>query len=96
MRIVFATTPADGHTVPALPIARALTERGHTVRWYAGRKYADRIRAVGAEYLPMSDHDYSLVGLDGFFPDPITAVRSGQAEVRHGRGLHPAGSNPPG
>lgn len=67
-RIIFATTPADGHTVPALPIARTLIERGHTVRWYAGRKYADRIRAVGAEYLPMSDHDYSMVGLDEFFP----------------------------
>lgn len=34
---IFATTPADGHTVPALPIARTLVERGHTVRWYAGR-----------------------------------------------------------
>jgi UDP:flavonoid glycosyltransferase YjiC (YdhE family) len=51
-----------------LPIVGALIERGHTVRWYAGRKYADRIRAVGAEYLPMSDHAYSLVGLDEFFP----------------------------
>ncbi len=67
-RILFATTPADGHTVPALPIVRALVERGHTVRWYAGRKYADRIAAVGAEYAPMSDHDYSEVGLDAFFP----------------------------
>ena len=67
-RIIFATTPADGHTVPALPIARALIERGHSVRWYAGRKYADRIRAIGAAYLPMSDHDFSLVGLDDFFP----------------------------
>ena len=95
-RIIFATTPADGHTVPALPIARTLIERGHTVRWYAGRKYADRIRAVGAEYLPMSDHDYSMVGLDEFFPARSQAVRSGQAEVRHDRGLLPAGSDPPG
>ncbi|MDL9947640.1 glycosyltransferase [Gordonia sp. ABSL11-1] len=67
-RILFATTPADGHTVPALPIARALVERGHRVRWYAGSKYADRIRAIGAEYVPMSDHDFSLIGLDEYFP----------------------------
>lgn len=46
----FATTPADGHTVPALPIVRALIERGHSVRWYAGRKYADRIQAIGVEH----------------------------------------------
>lgn len=68
-RVIFATTPADGHTVPALPIARALIERGHAVRWYTGSKYADRIRAIGAEYLPMSDHDFSRVGLDEYFPE---------------------------
>lgn len=79
-RIIFATTPADGHTVPALPIARALVERGHTVRWYAGRKYADRIRAVGAEHLPMSDHDFSLVGLNEFFPE--RAELSGLAKLK--------------
>ena len=42
-RFLFATTPADGHTLPALPIARALIERGHSVRWYTGAKYAERI-----------------------------------------------------
>lgn len=71
-RIIFATTPADGHTVPALPIARALIERGHSVRWYAGSRYADRIRAIGAEYLPMSAHDFSQVGLDEYFPERAT------------------------
>lgn len=78
--IVFATTPADGHTVPALPVARALIERGHRIRWYAGRKYADRIRAIGAEYLPMSDHDFSLVGLDEYFPE--RAQLSGIAKLK--------------
>lgn len=78
--IVFATTPADGHTVPALPIARTLIERGHRVRWYAGRKYADRIRAIGAEYLPMSEHDFSLVGLDEYFPE--RAQLSGVAKLK--------------
>ena len=78
--ILFATTPADGHTVPALPIARVLIERGHHVRWYAGRKYADRIRAIGAEFLPMSDHDFSLVGLDEFFPQ--RAELSGIAKLK--------------
>lgn len=79
-RILFATTPADGHSVPALPIARALIERGHSVRWYAGRKYAERIAAVGADYVPMSDHDYSLVGLDEFYPDRIAL--SGIAKLK--------------
>lgn len=79
-RIVFATTPADGHTVPALSIARALIERGHGVRWYAGRKYAERIAAIGAEFLPISDHDFSLVGLDDYYPE--RARLSGLAKLR--------------
>lgn len=68
-RFLFATVPADGHTLPALPIARTLIERGHTVRWYAGAKYADRIAAIGARFAPMSDHDYSWTGLDAMFPE---------------------------
>ena len=68
-RFLFATTPADGHTLPALPIARALIERGHSVRWYTGAKYAERIMALGADYAPMSDHDYSIGEFDDFFPD---------------------------
>ena len=43
---LFATTPAAGHTLPALPIARALIERGHAVRWYAGVAFADRITDI--------------------------------------------------
>ena len=80
-RIVFATTPADGHTIPALPIVRSLVERGHSVRWYAGRKYADRIARVGAEYAPMSDHDYSVLGQDSFFPGRVAL--SGIAKLRY-------------
>ncbi len=67
-RYLFATVPADGHTLPALPIARALIERGHSVRWYAGAKYAEKIGAAGAAHAPMGVHDYSLRGLDEFYP----------------------------
>ncbi len=67
-RFLFATTPADGHTLPALPIARALIDRGHSIRWYTGVKHAERIAALGAEYAPMSDHDSSIVGIERFFP----------------------------
>ncbi len=48
-RFLFATVPADGHTLPALPVARALIERGHSVRWYAGIKYEERITGIGAD-----------------------------------------------
>jgi len=69
-RFLFATIPAVGHTVPALPIARALLERGHSVRWYTGVAFADKIAAVGASFHPISGpgYDYSLVGLDEQYP----------------------------
>jgi MGT family glycosyltransferase len=79
-RFLFATTPADGHTLPALPIARALIERGHSVRWYTGIKYAERITALGAEYASMSDHDSSVVGVEHFFP--ARAQLTGLAKLR--------------
>jgi MGT family glycosyltransferase len=65
---LFATSPADGHTLPALPIASALIRRGHTVAWYAGAAYAERIRSIGANFRPMSAHDFSVVDIDDHFP----------------------------
>jgi MGT family glycosyltransferase len=75
-RFLFATMPLVGHTRPALPIARLLVQRGHSVRWYTGAAMAGAVTEVGATFVPMSDDDYSSVGLDEFFP-----------ERRHHRGL---------
>ncbi|HEU5265625.1 MAG TPA: hypothetical protein VFU35_02950, partial [Jatrophihabitans sp.] len=68
-RFLFATAPAVGHTRPALPIASLLVERGHSVRWYAGTAFADAIAETGATFVPMSADDYSVGGLDEFFPE---------------------------
>ena len=70
-RFIFATVPATGHTLPALPIARALVDRGHSVRWLAGAAFAERITATGAGYVPMSEYDYSVDGLDVMFPERL-------------------------
>ncbi|OHV35987.1 MULTISPECIES: glycosyltransferase [Pseudofrankia] len=69
-RFLFATVPAVGHTAPALPIARELVARGHSVRWYTGVASADRIAATGATFHPITnpEHDYSERGLDGHYP----------------------------
>lgn len=77
---LFATAPAAGHTLPALPIARTLIERGHAVRWYTGASFTEAITAIGATYLPMSSYDYSQTGLDGYFPERIR--KSGLAKIR--------------
>lgn len=70
-RFIFATQPITGHTVPALSIAKALIDRGHSVRWHTGAAFADRIAQTGAVYVPMSEYDYSVDGLDTMFPERL-------------------------
>ena len=66
---LFASAPADGHISPLLPIARRLIAGGHDVAWMTGRRYRDRIEAVGARFCPIAD-DQDLDGatLDERFP----------------------------
>lgn len=51
-RFLFASIPIPAHTTNPLPFAARLIERGHSVHWYAGRQFHDRIRAVGAVPVP--------------------------------------------
>jgi MGT family glycosyltransferase len=53
VRILIATTPADGHVGPLVPVVRELVARGHEVRWYTGDAYAQRVRDAGAGHEPM-------------------------------------------
>jgi len=51
--LCFANFPAEGHVNPMRPIVSELVRRGHTVLWYSGAQFADKIRATGAEYIAM-------------------------------------------
>jgi MGT family glycosyltransferase len=67
--LLFATMPVPGHVAPLLPIARALTERGHRVRWCTGRVFEGRITATGAEFLAMDPSiDHNGRNVDELFP----------------------------
>ena len=52
-RILVATVPLTGHVIPMLVLVRALTRRGHDVRWYGGKKFAPAIQAAGACFEPL-------------------------------------------
>lgn len=79
-QFLICTIPAAGHVNPGLPIARALIERGHEVRWYTGRSFRAAIERMGAQFVPMqaaidpADHSpderfperINLSGLAGF------------------------------
>ncbi|WP_424216448.1 glycosyltransferase (plasmid) [Streptomyces sp. BI20] len=53
-RVLIATTPAPGHVAGVSEVSRALTARGHEVRWYTGRYFRERVEGTGARFLPMA------------------------------------------
>jgi UDP:flavonoid glycosyltransferase YjiC (YdhE family) len=68
-RFLFATVPVPGHVNPGLPLARALVQRGHDVRWYTGQRFRAAVEATGAQFLPMHPRlDYDASDLDAAFP----------------------------
>ncbi|MFS8102155.1 glycosyltransferase [Lentzea alba] len=52
--MLIATTPAPGHVVSMVEVARELTQRGHEVRWYTGRAFQRQVEQAGAIFEPMS------------------------------------------
>src|SRR5690606_5172988 len=57
--VILGAIPFDGHVTPMLGVARRFTELGIRVRFLTGSDYADRVRATGAEFLPLpaeADH----------------------------------------
>jgi UDP:flavonoid glycosyltransferase YjiC (YdhE family) len=50
---LLASMASAGHVNPLRPIARALVERGHAVRWYTGDEYRAAVEASGARFVPV-------------------------------------------
>src|SRR5919205_430522 len=51
--VIVCSGPHDGHVSPMLGVARQLVDRGHRVRFLTGPKYEYRVKASGAEFLPL-------------------------------------------
>ena len=47
MRVLLTTQPAYGHFHPMLPLATALRNAGHDVRFATGARFCDVVRAAG-------------------------------------------------
>ncbi|WP_375385950.1 glycosyltransferase [uncultured Microbacterium sp.] len=63
-------TPAHGHVMPLLAVTRHLVADGHSVRFLTGSRYAERVRAAGAVFLPLpAEADIDLDDADAAFPD---------------------------
>jgi UDP:flavonoid glycosyltransferase YjiC (YdhE family) len=74
-------TPAHGHVVPLLTIARHLLSQGHRVRFLTGAAYQEAVTAAGAEFLPVPpEADIDLDHAADLFPE--RADLKGAAAIR--------------
>jgi len=51
-RFMLAAMPFPGHVTSMLAVAEVLLERGHSVRFYTGSAFRDRVEASGAVFVP--------------------------------------------
>jgi UDP:flavonoid glycosyltransferase YjiC (YdhE family) len=57
VRVLFSTTPGEGHVRPLLPLARALRVRGHEVAFSTAAGWQPRLEELGFPVLPAGiDH----------------------------------------
>lgn len=74
-------TPAHGHIMPLLQVARHLIARGDRVTVLTSPRYAERVRGAGARFLPLpAEADIDLDDPDGAFPE--RAGLTGPAAIR--------------
>ena len=51
--IIIASFPAHGHVTPLLKVAEEFVLRGDDVRFVTGSRFADRVAATGASFVPL-------------------------------------------
>jgi UDP:flavonoid glycosyltransferase YjiC (YdhE family) len=84
--VLLCSVPIHGHVAPMLAIARRLTAAGIDVRLLTGARFADRVAAAGAAFLPLpADADYDDVDLDQSFPgrSGLTKVAQLRFDISH-------------
>jgi len=52
MRVLFSSTPGDGHIYPLLPLAHALQARGHEVAFATSTEHTRLIEGAGFAWFP--------------------------------------------
>jgi UDP:flavonoid glycosyltransferase YjiC (YdhE family) len=84
---LFASIPVPAHTTNPMPIGARLVERGHTVLWYAGSVFHERLAVTGARPLPYrTATDFGGRDLEQVYPwlrdlGPLRTLRRGFAEI---------------
>lgn len=69
-RYLLTCTPAHGHVLPLLQVARHLVAGGHEVLFLTSARYAEQVAAAGARFRPLpAGADVDLDDANGAFPE---------------------------
>jgi MGT family glycosyltransferase len=68
--IIVASIPVHGHVTPMLTVAESFVRRGDDVRFVTGSRYADKVAATGASFVPLpAEADFDDQQLLASFPE---------------------------
>ena len=84
--IIIVSVPFHGHVTPLLTVAESFVNRGDTVRFVTGSRFADKVRATGASYVPLpTEADYDDRSILGSFPERtgLKGVKAIAFDVEH-------------
>ena len=81
MRVLFTTQPGLGHLHPLIPLAGALREAGHEVRFACPASFGPRVRAAGFPHVP-AGLDWDEGEIVAAFP-ALRAITSPAMEGRY-------------
>jgi MGT family glycosyltransferase len=68
--VIIGSIPAHGHVTPLLAVAENFVKRGDDVRFITGKRFAERVRATGASFVPLpGEADYDDRSFLAEFPE---------------------------
>jgi UDP:flavonoid glycosyltransferase YjiC (YdhE family) len=84
--IVVVSVPAHGHVTPLLTVAEGFVKRGDEVRFLTGARFADKVRATGATFLPLPEEaDYDDTSVLERLPGraKLKGVKAAAFDIEH-------------
>ena len=70
MKVLFASSPITGHVNPMLAAASVIKNAEHTVAFYTGSLFREKIEANGMRFFPLpADVDHDMRDIDAAFPE---------------------------
>ncbi len=84
--IIIASIPAHGHLTPLLTVAENFVKRGDDVRFITGLRYAEKVTATGASFVPLpAEADFDVQHVVESFPERarLRGVRAISFDIEH-------------